>query len=97
MCQFVCFFSWLFYSLTKIRRTKLELRNDCHFRTNRWFTDSTVFTKKCKMLQCDAVMEVTNEKKGSVHFIRITCTKYFNESHFHYNELNVSIECVNNQ
>ena len=72
----ICCFFLSFYSLTKIRWTKLELRNDCHFRADKWYTDSTAFTKKCQLLQCDAVMGVTNEKKGSFHFILISCTKY---------------------
>ena len=55
-------------SFLKIRQTKLELRNDCHFRTNKCFTDSTVFTKKCQMLQCNVVMKVTNEKKRVFSF-----------------------------
>ena len=60
-----------FYSLAKIRQTKLELRNDCHFRTNKWFT------KKCQMLQCNAAMKVTNEKTGIFSFYLHNMNKKF--------------------
>ena len=66
LCQFRAFLS--FFCLAKIRQTKRELRYDCYFRNNKWFTNSSVFTKKCQMLQCDTVMKVTNEKKGIFSF-----------------------------
>ena len=56
MYQFRGFLS--FYSPAKIGWTKLEFENDCHFRSDRWFTDSTV-------------IKITNEKKDIFSFIRI--------------------------
>ena len=41
-------------------------------------------------------MKVTDEKKESFQFIQIILTKNFNESHFHYSGLNLSIESVIN-
>ena len=41
-------------------------------------------------------MRVTDEKKRSFQFIQIIWTKNFNESHFYYSALDLSIESVIN-
>ena len=48
------------------------------------------------MLHYNAVMKVTNEKKGIFSFNSHNINKKFNNSHLHYNGLNVSIESVSN-
>ena len=72
MCQLSLFFC-LSIPLLKFDRHK----NECHFRNIKWFTDSTVFTKKCLMLQLNAVMKVANEKKDIFSFYSHNMNKEF--------------------
>ena len=60
-----------FYSPAKTWQTKLEFKSDCHFRSNKWFTDSILnFT-------CNVVMNVTNERKGIFAFYSHNFDKKF--------------------
>ena len=89
----ITFFLFLF-APAKIQQIKLESKSDCHFKSNKWFTDSA----HQEMLHCNVVvMKVINEKNGIFSFYLHNMNKNFNESHFHYSGLNASIKSVNNQ